>query len=306
MPDTTVIVTGASGFLGSWLLPKLAARGYRVVAMDLDASAERLIQVTRGMPPEGITWEPLDITDRDACLSAAERHQPEQIIHLAALMIPACKDNPLLGVQVNLVGHMHMLEAARSVGARLAYTSSMAAKPRGPANRRANLYGVFKHADEEISRLYAEDYGVASFGLRPNIVYGVGRELGATAVITHAARAAAFSDRYVLPWRTRAGFEYVDDMAEIFARLTDATWAGAAVSDMSDRTDTIDDMLAGIATVAPDHQVTVDGPERVSVTTGFETGVLTEVIGPLPATPLAQGIAATIEHFRDLRTRQLI
>jgi nucleoside-diphosphate-sugar epimerase len=306
MPDTTVIVTGASGFLGSWLLPKLVARGHRVIAMDLAADQSRLNQVTRGDPPDGIVWEPLDITDREACMAAAARHRPEQIVHLAALMIPACKDNPLLGVQVNLVGHMHMLEAARAAGARLAYTSSMAAKPRGPANRRTNLYGVFKHADEEISELYAEDYGVPSFGLRPNIVYGVGRELGATAVVTHAARAAALGSAYVMPWRTRAGFEYVDDMAEIFARLVDAEWSGSATSDMSDTTYTTDEMLAGIDEAAPGHKVTLEGPERISITEGFETDALTRVIGPLPATPLSEGISKTITHFRELADKRLL
>jgi nucleoside-diphosphate-sugar epimerase len=274
--------------------------------MDLHCDPVRLNHVMRGETLDNVVWEPLDVTDADACRKAAERHAPREIVHLAALMIPACKANPLLGVQVNLVGHMHMLEAARACGARLTYTSSIAAKPRGAANQRTNLYGVFKHADEEISRLYTQDFGVASFGLRPNIVYGVGREQGETSVVTHAAKAAAFGVALVLPWRTRAGFELADDIAEIFARVVEADWDGAAVADMSDRTDTTEDMLAGIARAAPDHRITAADVHRTSITEGFETQPLIDVIGPLPATPLADGMVRTIAHFRQLRDRGLM
>ncbi|HUS95777.1 MAG TPA: NAD(P)-dependent oxidoreductase [Hyphomicrobiaceae bacterium] len=306
MADTNVIVTGASGFLAAWLLPKLVARGHHVIAMDLKCDPARLNQVTHGAPPAGITWQDLDVTDATACCNAVRTHMPTEIIHLAALMIPACHANPLIGVQVNLVGHMHMLEAAREAGVRLTYTSSMAAKPRGKANAPANLYGVFKRADEEISRLYAQDFGVSSFGLRPNIVYGIGRELGATSVITHAAKAAALGEAYTLPWRTRAGFEYVDDMAEIFARLIDAEWDGAHVSDMSNTTSTIDELLDGLTHAAPGHRITVDDVDRLSITEGFETASLERTIGALPATSLAKGIAATLTHFRELQAKNML
>ncbi len=306
MRDGTVLVTGASGFLAAWTIPKLLAAGRRVIAADLKRDDRRLALVTRNQPLPDLTWIEFDVSDDKACLDIANTHQPSDILHLAALMIPACKSHPIAGARVNLLGHLHMLEAARAVGARLTYTSSAAAKPRGPANAPANLYGVYKRADEEISRLYAEDFGVPSLGLRPNMVYGVGRDLGDTAVITAAARAAACGERYVLPWRSRAGVQLVDDMAEIFCRVVQNDWQGAMVSDMGTMLTTTEEIVDAIRAVVPGAAISIDGPERPVPTSGFEIDALADIIGPLPETPIGEGMAQTITHFQELRALDLL
>ncbi len=306
MRDGTVLVTGASGFLAAWTIPKLLAAGRRVIAADLKRDDRRLSLVTRNQPLPDLTWIEFDVSDDKACLDVANAHQPSDMLHLAALMIPACKSQPIAGARVNLLGHLHMLEAARAVGARLTYTSSAAAKPRGPANAPANLYGVYKRADEEISRLYAEDFGVPSLGLRPNMVYGVGRDLGDTAVITAAARAAACGGSYVLPWRSRAGVQLVDDMAEIFCRVVQNDWQGAMVSDMGTMLTSTEEIVEAIHAVVPGAAISIDGPERPVPTSGFEIDALADIIGPLPETPIGEGMAQTITHFQELRALDLL
>ena len=225
--NRAVVVTGASGFLSAWILPKLIARGRKVVAIDIARDETRLRQATQGQPPPGIAWETADLTIDGIMSRIAEQYAADTILHLAALQIPACKANPIAGAKVNVVGHVGVLEAARHVGARVVYTSSVAAKPRGAANAPANLYGVFKRADEEIARLYAEDFGVASFGLRPHVVYGVGRDQGETSAVTSAMRAAAIGESYVVPWTTATCFQFADDIAEMFVRVVEAEWNGA-------------------------------------------------------------------------------
>ena len=306
MRDGTVLVTGASGFLAAWTIPKLLAAGRRVIAADLKRDDTRLSLVTRNQPLPDLTWVEFDVGDEQACRDVADAHKPADILHLAALMIPACRSHPVAGARVNLLGHLNMLEAARAVGARLAYTSSAAAKPRGPANAPANLYGVYKRADEEISRLFAEDFGVPSLGLRPNMVYGVGRDLGDTAVITAAARAAACGEGYVLPWRARAGVQLVDDIAEIFCRVVQSEWQGAMVSDMGTMLTTTEEIVDAVRAVVPDAAISIDGPERPVPTDGFEIDALAAIIGPLPQTPIGDGMAQTIAHFQDLREMALI
>jgi UDP-glucuronate 4-epimerase len=306
MRNGTVLVTGASGFLAAWIIPKLLASGRRVIATDIRRDSTRLDLATKNQPLSELEWVPLDISDEQACLALADEFKPQDILHLAALMIPACKANPIAGARVNLLGHMHMMEAARAVGARLVYTSSIAAKPRGTANAPANLYGVYKRADEEISRLYAEDYGVASLGLRPNIVYGVGRDLGETAVVTAAARAAALGEAYILPWHTRAGFQFVDDIAEIFHRVVMKDWKGSATSDMSDTTATTEEIVEAILLAAPDARISIDQNERAAPTEGFDISPIVATIGELPQTPIRQGIQNTISHFRELRDLKLV
>ena len=303
--NSTVVVTGASGFLAAWILPKLIARGHKVVAIDIARDETRLRQVMKGPAPQGIAWERADLTSDGLMSRIAEQYAASTILHLAALQIPACRANPIAGAKVNVVGHVGVLEAARSVGARVVYTSSVAAKPRGAANAPANLYGVFKRADEEISRLYAEDFGVASFGLRPHVVYGIGRDQGETSAVTSAMRAAALGESYTVPWTTSTCFQFADDIAEMFVRVVDGAWSGAHLADMTDVIESTADIVAAIRANAPQSDVQADGPERISPTSGFDVAALEKVIGPRPRTPLGEGVRRTIEHFRELRAKGL-
>ncbi len=300
-----VVVTGASGFLAAWILPKLIARGHSVVAVDIAREETRLRHVMRGAAPEGIIWQLADLTDDGLMSRIAEQYAASTILHLAALQIPACRAHPIAGAKVNVVGHVAVLEAARSVGARVVYTSSVAAKPRGAANAPANLYGVFKRADEEIARLYAEDFGVASFGLRPHVVYGIGRDQGETSAVTSAMRAAALGTSYTVPWTTATCFQFADDIAEMFVRVVEAEWKGAHLADMTDNVESTADIIAAIRASAPEADVCADGPERLSPTSGFDVAALEKVIGPRPLTPLHEGVQRTIEHFRALHAKGL-
>lgn len=298
--NRTVVVTGASGFLAAWILPKLVERGHSVVAVDIARDERRLSQVTCGATLDGITWQTANLTDDAHMLRIAEQSKAATILHLAALQIPACRANPIAGAQVNVVGHVNVLEAARRVGARAIYTSSVAAKPRGAANAPANLYGVFKRADEEIARLYAEDFGVASFGLRPHVVYGIGRDQGETSAVTSAMRAAALGEAYTVPWTTATCFQFADDIAEMFVRVVAADWEGAHLADMTDNIENTSDIIDAIRTVVPSADVRADGAERLSPTSGFDVAALEKIIGPRPLTPLREGARRTIEHFRAL------
>ena len=298
--NRAVVVTGASGFLSAWILPKLIARGRKVVAIDIARDETRLRQATQGQPPPGIAWETADLTADGIMSRIAEQYAADTILHLAALQIPACKANPIAGAKVNVVGHVGVLEAARHVGARVVYTSSVAAKPRGAANAPANLYGVFKRADEEIARLYAEDFGVPSFGLRPHVVYGVGRDQGETSAVTSAMRAAAIGESYVVPWTTATCFQFADDIAEMFVRVVEAEWNGAHLADMTDNVESTADIIDAIRAIVPTADVRAEGPERISPTSGFDVAPLERVIGPRPLTPLSEGVRRTIDHFREL------
>lgn len=303
--NRTVVVTGASGFLAAWILPKLVERGHSVVAVDIARDERRLSQILRGARLDAITWHMADLTDDLAMCRIAEHCAAGTILHLAALQIPACRANPIAGAKVNVVGHVNVLDAARRVGARVVYTSSVAAKPRGAANAPANLYGVFKRADEEIARLYAEDFGVASFGMRPHVVYGIGRDQGETSAVTSAMRAAALGESYIVPWTTATCFQFADDIAEMFVRVVEADWEGAHLADMTDTIESTSDIIDAIRAVVPSADVCADGPERLSPTSGFDVAALEKIIGPRPLTPLQEGVRRTIDHFRALRAAGL-
>lgn len=303
----TVLVTGASGFLGAWIIRRLRAEGREVVALDLAADPRRLALVLRGETISGVRWVGADITDAGAVLDLVAETRPEAIIHLAGLLIPTCRADPLAGVRVNLLGHTHVFEAARRHGvARVIYTSSAAAKPRGEHNRVANLYGATKAAGEEIARFYAEDHGLASLGLRPVVVYGVGRDGGETAVATLAMRAAALGEAYEIPWSSRTVFQLGRDVGEAFVKAALTPFEGAVVSDITTDTQTMVDVLAAIKAAVPDARITLGSVVRPSPETAYDNAPLKRIIGPVPATTLDSGTAETIAHFKALRTLGMI
>lgn len=252
----------------------------------------------------GIEWIEGDISDAASVREAVGRARAEAILHLAALTIPACRANPVRGAEVDVIGHINVLDAACHAGvARVVYASSIAAYPRGPLAAPANLYGVYKKACEDISKVWWQDHGLASIGLRPNIVYGVGRDGGETAVITEAMRAAALGEPYRLPWRGAACLQYAGDVAEILLRCLGAEPAGPVVSDLSTEMTRIEDVVAAICAAVPGARIDLAETERPAPGVAFDVQPLVELIGPLPRTELAEGVRRTIEGFRRLSPR---
>lgn len=285
-----VLVTGGSGFLGKALCDALLRRGETVVVFDLAIPRDPIDH------PE-ISYAAGDIRDLAALKGVAERSGVRAIVHLAALVIPACRANPVLGAEVDVIGHINVLEVARSVGiSRIVYTSSLAAKPRGPLASPVNLYGVYKHCCEEISKVYFLDHGIASIGLRPNIVYGPGREEGETAAITHVIRAAAEGRPYEMPFSGQMCFQHVDEVTDIFLRCLAARPDGPIVSDLTTDVRSTDDLLAAIRRRVPGAEVGAKAIHRAAPDE-LDNGPLRRLIGEWPAVPLDEGVARTLEFY---------
>ncbi len=158
------LVTGAMGCIGAWVLYHLVRRGERAVSFDLSDHRGRLDLLLSREEQEAITFVRGDLTRTEAVRAAFEEHGITHVIHLAALQIPFCRANPVLGAQVNVTGTMNIFEAARQTGLRhLAYASSIAVYgpaseyPRAPVAHDAppaprTLYGVYKVANEGAAR----------------------------------------------------------------------------------------------------------------------------------------------------------
>ena len=88
-----------------------------------------------------------------------------------------------------MLGTVNVFEAAkRRELAPIIYASSIAALDRdgGVVGPPSTLYGAFKRANEHTARVYFEENGIASVGLRPHTVYGIGRDQGVTSAPTTA------------------------------------------------------------------------------------------------------------------------
>ena len=171
-----VLVTGGAGFIGSHLVDAFMARGDEVAVAD-DLSHGRL---TRLDP--GATLHMVSITDPVALAGVVAGFRPELICHLAAQIdVRVSVAAPAQDAQVNVVGTVNVLEAARAVGARVVFASSggalygqdapipsredVLAQPESP-------YGIAKYCAEQYIGLYNRLHGTSHSVLRLANVYG--------------------------------------------------------------------------------------------------------------------------------------
>jgi nucleoside-diphosphate-sugar epimerase len=296
-----VLITGGRGFIGAWTARALLDRGHSVRIFDIhderatfdalvgsDRLAAGHVEHTRG----DIT-EPRDVdTAADAC---------DAIVHLAAVLIPTARKDPLLGARINVLGTLHVFEAAKRTGVRgIAYASSAAVF--GPHDgihpEPRTHYGAYKLCNEGCARAYWDDAGIPSIGLRPSTVYGPGREIGVTADPTLAMRAAAEGKPYTIRFTGATGMDFAQDVGTIFARAATETPDGAHAFSLQGQLATMDEVLAAIHAVVPDANVRAEGPELMFAAQ-LDEEPLYALLPNVKRTPLIDGTRETIEFYRS-------
>ena len=303
-----VVVTGAGGCIGSWVLALLARSGVKVCAFDLSDDKRR----PRLLMPEGdlekIQWRTGDIADSRAVAGLLEAVRPSAIIHLAALQVPFCKADPVAGARVNVVGTVNVFEAARRLGIkRIAYASSIAAYGAMDEGHGAmrTLYGAYKHCDEQIARVYSDDWGVASVGIRPGVVYGVGRDQGLTSKTTFAVLAAAEGKPYEVPFSGGVSWLYAGEAASAFIHAVARERAGAPVFDMNGVYAPVEEGLRILRQLAPSAAISSSG-QPLAFPMHLPDEPLRAFLGDYGSMPLDEGIRETYETFRSLIRRGML
>ena len=300
------LITGALGCIGAWSCAQLVRENVPVVVYDLGANTERLELVMSQEELGRLTMISGDVTDLEQLERTIADHGITHIVHLAAMLLPLVKADPPRGASVNVVGTTNVFEAAKRQGVRgVAYASSAAVygPGEGPrvedAGEPMTLYGVFKLANEGTARVFFEDEGIGSVGLRPYVVYGPGRDHGLTADPTLAMVAAARGEAYAMRWGGRCQLQYAADAARIFIAAARAEHRGAAVFNLGGPSSHMSEVVAAIDAVAPEMsgRITFDDVQ-LPFPEEMESGGLEDVIGLIPWTPLEDGTRATIEHYR--------
>jgi len=300
-----VLVTGAGGCIGSWVLALLARGGIPACALDLSEDKRRPRLLMSENELRKIEWRTGDISDTAAVLRVLETVHPCAIIHLAALQVPFCKADPVAGAKVNVVGTVNVFEAARRMGiGRLAYASSIAAYGAMNEGRGAmhTLYGAYKHCDEQVARVYSEDWGVASVGIRPGVVYGVGRDQGLTSKTTFAILAAAAGKPYEVPFSGGVSWLYAAEVASAFIRAVSRERAGAPVFDMNGIYAPVEEGLRILEQLAPSAEITSSG-KPLAFPMHLPDEPLRAFLGDYGSATLAEGIRETYDAFRSLIAR---
>ena len=304
-------ITGAMGCIGAWVVKNLVESGVTTTVFDWSENKHRLELIMSDTDLASVKFVKGDITQTDVVKEAVTGSGASHLIHLAAFQVPFCKANPPLGAAVNVVGTINMFEAAKAAGIRqLVYASSLAVygrreryegrllthdSPLDPLNH----YGVFKQANEGNARVYWQDDGIASIGLRPYTLYGPGRDQGMTSTPTKAMLAAARGEAYEISFGGSCGFQYTDDIAKLFIRAARTPFAGADVFNVQGAVAHMDEVVAAIEAVEPSAKGRITYVDSaLPFPDGQEDGPLRALLGDIPDTTLSEGVAKTVTHFK--------
>ena len=256
-----------------------------------------------------VTFVAGDLTELGSLNSTIEAERVNRIIHLGALQLPFCREDPPGGAMVNVLGTVNIFEAARSHAIpHVVYTSSIAvfsmsggSIPEGANAIPNSHYGVYKLANEGSARAYWHDSGVASIGLRPLTVYGPGRDQGMTSSPTKAIVAAVLGHPYQISFGGSTLFHYAPDVAYALIEAAFADAQGAGIFNLNGSRASITDFVAAIeAAVEGAGGLIRPGSNPLPFPDDIDTTGL-EALGPPPVTGLTNGIAQSVELYRQLQ-----
>jgi CDP-glucose 4,6-dehydratase len=225
-----VLVTGAQGFIGSWLSERLLDEGARVVVPRRDVPAESRFR-SEGLE-ERCDLVLADLLDYEAVMRVISEYEVRTVFHLAAqTIVGVANQSPLSTFESNVRGTYNLLEACRAAGVlaegvvravvassdkaygvhdELPYREETPLEPRYP-------YDTSKACVDMIARSYAATYGMPVAVTRLANVYG-GGDLNWSRLVPDTARALAEGERPVVrsDGTPEREYLYVEDAVDAY------------------------------------------------------------------------------------------
>lgn len=193
-----VLITGANGFVGKYLIKEFINNGYCIIATDISHFNNRL---------EGVIYEQMDITKRESVDQIFRKYAPDNLINLAAISSVGQSWNIFSKtMEINLMGTINLLESIISnsldckvllIGSSEEYASKDTSLVETDILDGSNPYGCSKIAQENIAKLYHLKSGLKITCTRSFNHTGIGQ-----------------SEKFVLP-------SFCKQIAEIDSGITD-------------------------------------------------------------------------------------
>ncbi len=242
------LVTGGAGFIGSHLVDRLLEEGYSVAIID-DLSSGKLRNLNTAA-----TFYHADIT-QPALDEVFNREKPDLIFHLAArVSVTHSARNPVDNAEVNVIGTLRLLEAARRMGLdKFIFSSTGGAIYGNPETNPCNEstpvipvspYGLSKYVAEQYIELFHRLYRLDFTNLRYGNVFGPRQDAqGEAGVVTIFAQTMLEGHRPRIfgDGTQERDFVYVEDVVEANIRAIDGghnrtlnigTGVGTSVNDL--------------------------------------------------------------------------
>ena len=304
-----VLLTGATGFIGSYIMKDFRKAGHEVVGYDnvVDNTSIQMI-----LPAEELAGIPLiqgDIRDLAGLIRVCQDYQIDTIVHQAGLL-GAADRNYLEAAGVNIIGTLNVLETARILKLRrVVWASSQTIF--GPQNLHReewipndgmphpwDNYSSIKTYLEFVGREYARKFGVDNLALRYCIVYGMGRMERHGAYPSQLMVNPAMGVRGVVDYGDDApNWLYVEDAAR-------ATLLACTVPHTRSRAFTITGEILSmkelrdyILTLLPEAEIELK-PGRYGCGWRFDGSAAREELGYEPKVSAREGARKTINEVR--------
>lgn len=231
-----ILVTGAAGFIGSFVSKRLLESGHEVIGVDNFSDyydvALKEARLAWLNPIAGFTFEQVELGSRAEVDALFERHKFDRVIHLAAQAgVRYSITNPYVYVNTNLVGFINILEGCRHQNLpHLVYASSSSVyglnnklpfATSDSVDHPVSLYAATKKSNEMMAHTYSHLFGLPTTGLRFFTVYGPwGRPDMAYYTFTRDILSGKTIDVYN-HGKMRRDFTFVDDIVEGVVRVAD-------------------------------------------------------------------------------------
>ena len=309
------LVTGGAGFIGSTLVDRLLGEGHDVTVVD-NLSRGRLENLA-GAREAGDRFEfcELDLTD-PAVEDVVARARPEIIFHLAAQIdVRLSVEDPVHDAEVNVVGTVRLAEAAREAGVRRIVFTSSGGSIYGPVTELPvaetrpvdplSPYAAGKVAGEIYLEMFSRLYGIEWAGVAPANVYGPRQdphgEAGVVAIFSQRLLAAQPTRVFGDGGNTR-DYVFVDDVVDAFVRAAEVPAAAGLRFNVGTGVETTD---RGLHTLVAEAAGAADDPEYAPARLGdvarsaLDAERAAEVLGWTPRVSIREGVARTVDYFRD-------
>ena len=309
------LVTGGAGFIGSTLVDRLLAEGHDVTVVD-DLSRGRLENLAGAREAgERFVFHKLNLIDPtivDVVADAA----PEIVFHLAAQIdVRLSVEDPVYDAEVNVVGTVRLAEAARRAGVRRIVFTSSGGSIYGPVTELPvaetrpvdplSPYAAGKVAGEIYLQMFSRLYGIEWAGVAPANVYGPRQDPHGEAGVV-----AIFSQRLLAGGPTRVfgdggntrDYVFVDDVVDAFVRAATVPAAAGLRFNVGTGVETSDrDLHTLVAEAAGSGDDPEYAPARLGdvARSALDAGRAAEVLGWTPQVPIREGVARTVDYFRD-------
>jgi UDP-glucose 4-epimerase len=312
----TVLVTGGTGFVGSYVAANLVEHDHEVVISDVSTDTDILDSL--GVA-DAVTVRGADVTDSTEMLRVLSDSGASRIIHLAALLTTGARENPRAAHEVNIGGTTTIFEAARTLDdqvQRVAWASS-AAVYAPPHNYEDGsdwwvseddlvypdtLYGATKEYNEHQARVYREDYDLSLVGLRPTVAYGPYRETGGSAFLANIIEKPALGDSFSVEYGDQEiDWQHVADIAQAFrlAAFTPDEELGRSVYNVRGELATVREAVETMRRIMPDADLSVSDEGELPWTQRLDMSAAKRDLGYAPEYDLESGFRMYANALRS-------